>query len=146
MYKLPDECCKLQEDLNRLEDWSKAWLLKFNKSKCKHVQFRKPVSSEYYMENVIIKKESEEKDLGIIIDDKSKFKIILINKQMLKANRMRGLIKRTFKHLDSDMLLRLYKSLVRPQSIALQYGRFYLKRKPPKLRKYNEKQLKWLKI
>ena len=34
---------------------------------------------------------------------------------MLKANRMRGLIKRTFKHLDSDMLLCLYKSLVRPQ-------------------------------
>ena len=60
------------------------------------------------------KKESEEKDLGIIIDDKLKFQNH-INKQILKANRLLGLIKRTFKHLDSDVLLCLYKSLMRPQ-------------------------------
>ena len=42
-----EECCKLQEDLNRLEDWSKSWLLKFNKSKYKHVQFGKPISWQY---------------------------------------------------------------------------------------------------
>ena len=46
------------------------------------------------------KKESEEKDLGIIIDDKLKFQNH-ISKQILKANGMLGLIKRTFKHMDS---------------------------------------------
>ena len=60
----PEECCKIQEDFNRLEDWSKAWLLKFNKSKCKHVQFGKPIPSEYYMENVITKKRIRRKGLG----------------------------------------------------------------------------------
>ena len=63
---------------------------------------------------MLLKKESEEKDLGIIIDNKLKFQNN-INKQILKANRMLGWIKRSFKHLDSDMLLCLYKSLVRPQ-------------------------------
>jgi hypothetical protein len=30
---------KLQGDIDRLMQWSKDWLLTFNKSKCKHVHF-----------------------------------------------------------------------------------------------------------
>ena len=48
------------------------------------------------MENVIIKNESEEKDLDIIIDEKLKFQNH-IDKQIVKGNRMLGLIKRTSK-------------------------------------------------
>jgi hypothetical protein len=33
---------KLQGDIDRLIQWSKDWLLTFNKSKCKHVLFGPP--------------------------------------------------------------------------------------------------------
>ena len=63
-------------------------------------------------------KDSEEKDLGIIFQENLKF-----DKQTLesvgKANKILGLIKRSFVHLDCDLLLKLFKSMVRP---VVDYG------------------------
>ena len=57
-------------------------------------------------------KGTEEKDLGIIFQDNLKF-----DKQILgsvgKANKILGLIKRSFVHMDCDLLMKLYKALVR---------------------------------
>ena len=60
----------------------------------------------------------EEKDLGIIIDNKPNFQNH-INKQVNKANQKLGPINRSFKYMDNDMFLQLFKSLVRPH---LEYG------------------------
>jgi hypothetical protein len=60
----------------------------------------------------------EEKDLGIIIDNKLNFQNH-INKQVNKANHTLGLINRSFKYMDKDMFLQLFKSLVRPH---IEYG------------------------
>ena len=58
-------------------------------------------------------KDSEEKDFGIIFQENLKF-----DKQILEsvgnANKILGLIKRSFVHLDCDLLLKLFKSMVRP--------------------------------
>ena len=40
---------KLQGDIDRLMQWSKDWLLTFNKSKCKHVYFGPPNNAKYQM-------------------------------------------------------------------------------------------------
>jgi hypothetical protein len=42
---------KLQGDIHvdRLMQWSKDWLLTFNKSKCKHVHFCPPNNAKYQM-------------------------------------------------------------------------------------------------
>ena len=56
----------------------------------------------------------EEKDLGIIIDNKLNFQ-----NHINKANQKLGLINRSFKYMDKDMFLQLFKSLVRPH---LEYG------------------------
>jgi hypothetical protein len=40
---------KLQGDIDRLMQWSKDWLLTFNKSKCKHVHFSPPNNAKYQM-------------------------------------------------------------------------------------------------
>ena len=56
---------------------------------------------------------NEEKDLGIIVDNKLSFKAH-INNSANKANRILGMIRRTFTHLDKDILNPLYKCLVRP--------------------------------
>ena len=56
----------------------------------------------------------EEKDLGVVVDDKLLFRKHISTK-ISKANTMIFLIKHTFKHLDAEMFNLLYKSLVRPQ-------------------------------
>ena len=109
---------KLQGDIDRLMQWSKDWLLTFNKSKCKHVHFGPPNNAKYQMGGDIIIQSTEEKDLGITIDEKLKFQIH-INNQTKKANQRLGMIKRSFTYMDKNMFTTLYKSIVRPH---LEYG------------------------
>jgi hypothetical protein len=67
----------------------------------------------------IITQSTEEKDLGITIDEKLKFQIHIYN-QTKKVNRQRlGMIKRSFTYMDKNMFTTLYKSIVRPH---LEYG------------------------
>ena len=108
----------LQMDINNLSKWSKEWLLSFNKNKCKHMHFGTSFHSAYSIENEIIRTETKEKDLGIIIDNELKFQVH-INTQVKRANRMLGVVKRSFTFLDNEMFLTLYKSLIRPY---LEYG------------------------
>jgi hypothetical protein len=60
---------KLQCNIDRLMQWSKYWLLTFNKSKCKHVNFGPPNNAKYQMGGDIITQSTEEKNLGITIDE-----------------------------------------------------------------------------
>ena len=66
------------------------------------------------MGGVILKTTDLERDLGVIIDYNAK-----PSSQCLaaakKANRTLGMIKRNIKYKSKDVILRLYKSLVRPQ-------------------------------
>ena len=54
----------------------------------------------------------EEKVLGVMVDEKLKFDTHTVT-QANKANRVLGLVRRTFDNLDEEMLVLLYKSLVR---------------------------------
>ena len=57
---------KLQGDIDRLMQWSKDWLLTFNKSKCKHVHFGPSIMLNIKWEGIsIIIQSTEEEDLGI---------------------------------------------------------------------------------
>ena len=55
----------------------------------------------------------EERDLVVIVDEKLKFYTHTVT-QANKANKVLGIIRRTFDNLDEEMLVLLYKSLVRP--------------------------------
>jgi len=67
------------------------------------------------------------RDLGVTIDHDLKFheRTSLVTN---KANRILGLIKRSFACLDSDMLVRLYKSMVQPilEYANVIWGPYYL--------------------
>jgi hypothetical protein len=65
-----------------------------------------------------LEKTEVEKDLGVHIDDKLKF-TTHCQEKVNKANRILGYIRHTFKHLDKESFLLLYKALVRPH---LEYG------------------------
>ena len=64
-------------------------------------------------QQVQVEESSCEKDLGVLIDNQLK-----LNKQIetavRKANSKLGMIHRSLEHLDGDMLIQLYKSVVRP--------------------------------
>ena len=56
---------------------------------------------------------TEEKDLGVIIDEKLKFDKHT-EAQVNKANKVLGLLRRSFETLDKETLVWLFKALVRP--------------------------------
>jgi len=94
--------------------WSEEWQMMFNVSKCKVMHIGKSyVQGQYYMMNHQLEEVVEEKDLGIMITQDLK-----VSQQCQlacnKASRILGLIKRTIMSKDPYILLRLYKSLVRP--------------------------------
>ena len=113
----------LQDDLNSLFDWSNKWKLNFNSSKCVHMHLGKKSEATYYMKNpdlteTQIKSSECERDLGIFINQSLK-PSDHITKISARASQILGCIKRSFTYLDQDMLVTLYKTIVRP---ILEYG------------------------
>ena len=114
-----DDNALLQEDLDRITQWSLLWELPFNEDKCKCMHIGKENNKHsYHMNDYALQNVKEEKDLGIFIDDKLKFHTHT-SSVIKKANSILGLIKRSFSVLDENTLPRLYKSMVRPH---LEYG------------------------
>ena len=114
-----DDTVSLQNDINSLVEWSTLWQLPFNieKCKCMHVG-RKSTAHSYQMNDHILENVNEEKDLGVIIDNRLKFHTHT-SAAIKKANSILGLIKRSFATLDEDILPLLFTSMVRPH---LEYG------------------------
>jgi len=109
-----EDILRLRNDLHRLCQWSADWLMLFNVDKCKvmHFGFNNTLAS-YHIDNIMLPSCTVERDLGIIIQDNLK-----VSEQCLKAtntaNRILGMINRTFSHKSRLLVDTLYKSLVRP--------------------------------
>ena len=117
--KTPEQQQQLQNDLNNLVHWSEEWQLHFNDTKCKVMHLgNKNQQAKYQMRGTTLEAVSQEKDLGVTVDDK-----LLFHQHVAaaanKASRMLYLIKSTFTCLDQSTVPLLYKSLVRPH---LEYG------------------------
>jgi len=108
------DCEILQKDLASLQKWTEDWLMQFNVEKCKvmHIGRHNP-EFRYTLLDKQLETVNEEKDLGVLISDDLKPSAHCIH-SYTKANRMLGLINRTFSIKQPSILLRLYKSLVRP--------------------------------
>ena len=63
--------------------------------------------------DVVLASTAQEKDLGVIVDSGLTFSEHIAT-QVNKANRILGLIRRSFEWTDKDTVKTLYKSLVRP--------------------------------
>ena len=119
---------RLRTDLGRLVAWSQDWLMLFNVEKCKimHLGYGNQRAA-YTMEAVKLQEICEELDLGVIVQEDLKWA-----KQCAKvvgtANRMLGMIKRTFGNFSRDIIVKLYKSLIRPRlEYAVQAWRPHLR-------------------
>ena len=110
----------LQRDLETLKTWSDRWLLKFHPSKCYCINIGKKnddvITFKYSMtedgNKFDMTRVNEMKDIGVIVDSELKFDRH-INSKIETANKVLGIIRRSFLYLSADILIPLYKALVR---------------------------------
>jgi hypothetical protein len=109
-----DDIACLSNDLIKLCYWSNEWLMLFNVDKCKvmHFGYNNPRAS-YYIDNTLLPTCTVERDLGVLIQDNLKV-YEQCNKAANTANRILGMINRTFSYKPRILVNTLYKSLVRP--------------------------------
>ena len=117
--KSVDDSACLQTSLDKLSSWTDDWGVNFNCGKCgvMHLGKNNP-KHKYTINGTPLNETVLEKDLGVWVDPLLNFEEH-INKTVKKARQISGLIIRTISFKSKDIMIPLYKSLVRP---ILEYG------------------------
>ena len=114
----------LQKDLDRLVQWTNDWLLNFNTGKCSVLHVGRYNKKENYTMKTddttrqTLKKTEAERDLGVMVDSELKF-CEHVEMTVRKANQIAGLLMKTITYKSRDVMVPLFKSLVRS---ILEYG------------------------
>ena len=100
----------LQDDLNKLIEWSEKWqvLFNFGKCKCLHTGHGNE-DTQYTMGGTVQNTTVKEKDLGLTISADTK-----VSEQFgiaaTKGNQILGLIRRNIVYKDIELIIPLYKN------------------------------------
>jgi len=111
----PEGSDAIQRDLDRLQRWACANLMKFNKAKCKvlHVDQVNP-KQKYRLGREWIESSPEEKVLGVLADERLNvtWQCMLVAQ---KANHILACMKRSMASRSREVILPLCSALMRPQ-------------------------------
>ena len=118
VHDRPNSTILTQLELARLVDWADVWLMELNLDKCKVLHFgKKNARVEYIMTNNEVSHVLEasvcERDLGVQLTDNMKWHAQCAS-AAAKANRVLGMLGRTFVCRDIKVWELLYRSMVRP--------------------------------
>ena len=109
---------KLQQDLDNLQDWSRPLLLNLNFDKCKVRHIGKTQHSNYHVSDITppgvfanLHDVSYEKDLGVWTTNKMESSLHC-QKAVSNANRILGMVRRTFASMSRDLFMFLYKTCI----------------------------------
>ena len=110
----------IQADLEKIEDWSKKWLMQLNTEKCKvmHIGKNNPNFNYFLQNHLTLQKQSistttDERDLGIYISKNLKFKH-QVDHAAGKASSVVAMLRNTFVSRDPFLWKKLYTTYVRP--------------------------------
>jgi len=103
--------------MQRLENWSDKWLLRFSAAKCKVMHIGHNTKTKYFLHDngltTELEEVGEERDLGVLVSEDlkpSKQCVAAAN----KARPVLGMIYRHFKVINKRQFLTLYKTYVCP--------------------------------
>ena len=115
----PSLSSPLQTNIENLHAWTLDWQIKFNNDKCKvlHIGKNNPIIS-YTMDGIRLDVTEAEKDLGVVVDNKLSFDQH-IHDIVKKGNKITGMISHYITNKTKQIMIPLYKTLVRP---ILEYG------------------------
>uniref|UniRef100_A0A6I8QAX7 Reverse transcriptase domain-containing protein n=1 Tax=Xenopus tropicalis TaxID=8364 RepID=A0A6I8QAX7_XENTR len=123
------DAAALQSDLTKLENWAANWKMRFNVDKCKVMHFgRNNINANYLLNGSVLGVSLMEKDPGVFVDYK------LSNSRQCHsvattANKVLSCIKKGIDSRDENIILPLYRSLVRPHlEYAVQFWAPVLKK------------------
>ena len=120
---------QLQDDLNKLNEWSEKWqmLFSYGKCKCLHTGHGNE-DAQYTMGDTVLNTTVKEKDLGLTISADMK-----VSEQCAiaaaKGNQILGLIRRNIVYKEKELIIPLFKTIVRPHlEYCIQAWRPYRKK------------------
>ena len=128
----------VQDDLDKLVKWSEKWQMLFNFGKCKCIHIgHGNMDEEYKMGDGVLGRTTQEKDLGVTLSADMK-----VSEQCgiaaSKGNQIIRLIRRNIMYKKKQLIVPLYKAVVRPHlEYCIQAWRPYRKKDLD-----NEEQLK----
>ncbi|XP_062894859.1 uncharacterized protein LOC134341044 [Mobula hypostoma] len=105
---------RMQGDLDRFGEWANSWQMQFNVDICEVIHFGgKNRKTDYYLNGGRLGKGEVQRDLGVIVHQSLKVGM-QVQQVVKKANAMLAFIARGFEYRSREVLLQLYKALVRP--------------------------------
>ena len=119
----------LKDDLDKLVKWSEQWQMLFNFRKCKCIhRGHGHMDEEYKMGNAVLGRSIQERDLGVTFSADMKVSV-QCGIAASKGNKILGLIRRTIKYKEKQLIVLLYKAIVRPHlEFAFKHGGRIVKR------------------